>query len=117
MKRPLFLTIIGWFFIAAGATGFVYHLPELSLADPFSDDAVWILVVRLVAIAGGILLLRGSNGGRWLLLAWMAYHVVLSYFHTISELVTHAILIAVIAFAFFHPGATSFFKAASGKRS
>jgi len=110
MKRPLAVTIIAWFFIAAGTVGFVYHLSELDIRHPFSNVAGWVLTVRLLAIVGGILLLRGSNAGRWLLVAWMAYHVVLSYFHTISQLVTHAILLAVIAFALFHPRVAAFFK-------
>jgi hypothetical protein len=110
MKRPLAVVIIGWFFIVAGTVGFIYHLTELNIADPFANDAVWVLLVRLLAIAGGILTLLGKNMGRWLLVIWLLYHVVLSYFHTVSELITHAILFAVIAYGLFHPRVSAFFK-------
>ena len=110
MKRPLSVTIIGWLFIAAGTVGFVYHITELTIWDPFSNDAVWVLLVRFLAIVGGILTLRGANTGRWLLVVWMAYHVVLSYFHPLAELVIHALLLVVVIYALFHPGAATFFK-------
>src|SRR5688500_10472982 len=110
MKRPLVVTIIGWLFIAAGTVGFIYHFSELVIQNPFVNDAIWVLFVRLLAIAGGILILRGANLGRWLLVAWMAYHVVLSYFHTVSQLITHVLFLAAIAFALFHPRAAAFFR-------
>jgi hypothetical protein len=110
MKRPLAVTIIGWFFILAGAVGFVYHLPELDISNPFKNDALWILLVRLLAVAGGILLLRGVNIGRWLLIAWLAYHVVLSYFHNISELLMHAVLLAVLVYLLLRPRVALFFE-------
>ncbi len=109
MKRPLSVTIIGWFFIAAGTVGFVYHARELAIRDPFADDAAWVLFVRLLAIAGGVLTLRASNAGRWLLILWMAYHVVLSYFHSVSELAVHAILLAAILYLFFQPRVVAYF--------
>jgi hypothetical protein len=115
MKRPLAVTIIAWFFIAAGAAGFLYHLTELNIGAPFSNDAGWVLFVRLLAVVGGILLLRGWNAGRWLLVSWLAYHVALSYFHTIFQLVTHAILLAVIAFVLFHPRVAAYFRRPGGK--
>src|SRR5688572_8506458 len=110
MKRPIAVVIIGWFFIAAGTVGFTYHLGELSIQAPFANDAIWVLLVRLLAIAAGILTLRGANAGRWLLVIWLLYHVVLSYFHSLSELIMHAILLAVIAYVLFHPRVTAFFK-------
>jgi hypothetical protein len=112
MKRPLSVTIVGWFFIVAGAVGFAYHLSEVSVHDPFSDDSLWILLIRLLAVVGGVLCLRGLNAGRWLLVAWMAYHVVLSYFHTFSELAMHAALLVVIVVALFYPRAAGYFSRA-----
>jgi hypothetical protein len=109
MKRPLSVTIVGWFFIAAGAIGFFYHLRELMAQTPLEKDAVWILTLRLLAIAGGVLVLNGKNTGRWLLIAWLAYHVVLSYFHEITQLITHAVLLIIVAAALFYGNAGKFF--------
>lgn len=110
MKRPLAVTVTGWFFIAAGTTGFIYHASELNIHEPFSNDAVWVLLIRLLAIGAGILILRGLNAGRWLLLGWMAYHVVLSYFHAVLQLVTHLILLILVIGVLFHPRVAGFFK-------
>ncbi len=110
MKRPIAVLIIGWFFIVAGTVGFIYHVPELSIQSPFAKDAIWVLLVRLLAIVGGILTLRGANTGRWLLVIWLFYHVVLSYFHTLSELIMHAILLGAVAYGLFYPRSAIFFK-------
>ena len=110
MKRPLAVTIISWVFIVAGTVGFLYHMQEFSAGNPFADDTGWILLIRILAVVSGILTLRGSNAGRWLLVAWMAYHVALSYFHTLSELMMHAILLAAVTYGLFHPRSNAFFK-------
>jgi hypothetical protein len=116
MKRPLAVKIIGWFFILAGAIGFGYHLQELDMSNPLDGDAAWILLVRLLAVAGGILVLLGVNVGRWLLIAWMAYHVVLSYFHNVSEFLMHATLLIVLVYFLLRPGASLFFTREKGNR-
>lgn len=110
MKRPLVVMAIGWFFIAAGTIGLFYHASELKLHEPFSNDTVWVLLIRLLAIGAGILILRGLNAGRWLLLAWIAYHVVLSSFHAVAEMVIHMILLIVVISVLFHPRIAGFFK-------
>ena len=110
MKRPLIVTIISWVFIAAGTVGFLYHVQELASPDPFAGDTGWIFLIRILAVVSGLLTLRGSNAGRWLLVAWMAYHVALSYFHTLSELIMHAVLLGAIAYGLFRPRSSAFFK-------
>lgn len=117
MKRPLPVTIIGWFLIAAGTVGFFYHINELNIQNLFANDAIWVLIVRVLAIAGGILVLCGANIGRWLLIVWLAYHVVLSYFHSLSELIMHAILWAGVSLALFHPRIAPFFKGLKSRDS
>lgn len=59
-KTSLPITIIGWFFIVAGIVGFTYHVTELNLSDPFANDVAWVLLVRSLAIVGGIALVRGA---------------------------------------------------------
>ena len=110
MKRPVVVTILGWLFILVGSIGFFYHFGEMDWNDPFANDAVWILLVRLAAILGGYLLLRSSNPGRWLLVLWMLYHIVISYFHSFSELLFHVCIFGAIAFALFHPRVNSYFR-------
>jgi len=107
-KRPLSVTIIGLLFIAAGAFGLVYHLTELKQA--FHNDLIWVLVLRLMAIVGGVFMLLGRNWARWLILIWMAYHVVLSAFHSRSELIVHSLLLVVIAYFLFRPEVVKYFR-------
>ena len=108
-KPPIAVIIIGVLFVVAGAVGFIYHLRELDMHSPFSNDALLVLFVRLLAILGGILLLRGSNAGRWLLILWMAYHLILSFFHSLPEVITHLIILIVLICVLFHRKISPFF--------
>jgi hypothetical protein len=110
MKRPLSITILSLLLIVMGVVGFFYHLKELVLSDPLSNDAVLVLLVRLLAVAAGILVFRGSNLGRWLSIIWMAYHVILSFFHPALELLIHLGFLALFLFVFFHPKVRVFFR-------
>ncbi|HZN63783.1 MAG TPA: hypothetical protein VFB66_00655 [Tepidisphaeraceae bacterium] len=113
-RRPVSVTVVGWLFIAAGVVGLAYHVGDFRTPRPFRDGVVWVALVRLLAVAGGVFLLRGHNWARWLLLAWLAYHVVLSALHTPFELVFHGVLLLAIAYLLFRPGASAYF-AASGR--
>lgn len=112
-QRPLSVTLIGWLFVAAGTVGVVYHATEVRV--PVDVDVVWVLFVRLLAIAGGVLTLRGDNLGRWLVLAWMAYHVVLSVWQSVSQTLTHAVVLAVIAFLLLRAPAAAYFRGREGQ--
>jgi hypothetical protein len=109
-KRPLSVTVIGWLFVVSGFIGFAYHVREFNAQHIFENDSVWILLVRLLAIIGGVFLLRGSDWARWLTIVWIAYHVILSAFHTISELIMHGLLFAVIAYFLFRPQVSAYFR-------
>jgi predicted cobalt transporter CbtA len=110
-KRPLSITVISFVFAAAGAIGLAYHLIEFKAQHPFQYDIVWVSLVRLTAVVCGMFMLRGSNWARWLTLIWMAYHVVLSGFHSLHEVVVHGLLLAVFAYFLFRPRATEYFHA------
>jgi hypothetical protein len=77
---------------------------------PPPDYAAWILGVRVLAVLSGAFLLRGANWARWLALAWMAYHVVLSAWHSFAQTATHAILLVAIAYALLQPAAAAYFR-------
>jgi hypothetical protein len=111
-KRPLSVTIIGCLFVAAGVIGFSYHVTEFKTLRPFEYGIVWVCILRLLAILGGVFVLRGHNWARRLLLVWIAYHVILSAFHPLSELVAHSLLFAVVAYVLFRPQATAYFRGA-----
>ena len=55
-------------------------------------------------------MLRGCNWARWLLAAWMAYHVVLSAFHSVTELALHTLLFGAIGYFLFRPQSSAYFR-------
>jgi len=109
-KQPISVTIISSLFIAAGTIGVVYHATELNTQNLFSNDLVWVLLIRLVAVVAGLITLLGRSWGRWLLLAWLAYHVFLSIFHILPELLMHGALLVLAAYILFHSKASDYFK-------
>ncbi len=96
-KRPLAVTIIGWVYIAVGAIGFAYHAPEFG-QQPFQSEIVWVELLRLLAIVAGVYILRGRNWARWVTLAWMAIHVIVSAFHSLMQFAFHAVFFAILTY-------------------
>ena len=112
-KRPRSVTFISCLFTAAGAIGLAYHATEFKVQGRFDYDLVWVGFVRLIAILCGLFMLRGKNWARWLLLVWIAYHVILSAFHTLSELAMHSILLGVVAYFLFRTEVSAYFRGAT----
>ena len=109
MKRPISVTLISFLFIVAGVTGIIYHAPDLK--DIFEKpEVIGLLMIRLLAIVGGILTLRRASWARWLLLIWIVFHAVLSIFHPLQELIMHLVITLLTAFALFNPKANVFFR-------
>jgi len=109
-KRPLTVTLISGLFFVAGVVAIIYHATELGPSRPFRAELVWTLGVRLLAIVGAVFLFRAHNWARWLLVLWMAFHVVLSSLHSVSKLIVHGLLLALIAFFLFRPSSSVFFE-------
>jgi hypothetical protein len=109
-KRPLPVTILGCLYIVMGTVGFAYHFREMWAGNAFQYDGLWIEFVRILAIVAGVFMLRGHNWARWLALAWIAFHVVVSAFHTLSEFALHCLFCAAIAWFLFRPAANRYFR-------
>lgn len=106
MKRPLPVLVFGYLFILAGAVGLGYHLASW----PLEHDFLLLAAIRLLAIVGGVYLLLGHNWSRWLLLAWLAFHVVVSFYHSVAETVLHAIFMLLFASFLFRTPTSTFFR-------
>jgi hypothetical protein len=109
-RRPRSITIISWLFIAAGSVGFVYHLSEFSSRSPLDYGLLAILLIRLLAVVAGVFMLRGANWARWALVVWMAYHIVLSAFHSVTEFALHSLLFGTFAYFLFRPKSSAYFR-------
>lgn len=101
--------VVALLYLAVGSIGFVYRFGTL-LA--WQQGSVWAEATELVAVIIGIFLLRGQNWARWLAVAWMAFHVVLSAFHSYAQAAVHAGFLALIAWALFAPVAGRYFRTA-----
>ncbi len=111
-KRPISITVISGIFLLAGVVGLAYHGAELARAGRYQQGDFWVLFVRLLAVIGGAFLLRGANWARWLLVAWLMFHVALSALHSASEFIVHGLLLGVIAYFLFHRPASAYFRGA-----
>lgn len=109
-KRPLSVLLIAGLYIAVGVIGFVAHSRELFAQGTYHYDAVWVELTELCAAVCGAFMLRGQNWARWVAVAWIAFHVVLSAFRAVPELVVHCVFCALIAWAVFRPEASRYFR-------
>ena len=107
-KRPLPVALISYVFIIAGTIGIIYHATELAeiMTRP---EVTWVLAVRALAIVGGIFVMKRANWARWLLVLWIAYHVVISFYHTPMEIIMHFVIMVILVAALFNPKANRYF--------
>jgi len=110
MKRPLAVTLLGCLFIIAGIVGLIYHLHS---DRPLDQSVILISGVRSLAVIGGVFLLLGHNWARWLLLAWLAFHIFVSALHSYSEALAHLALLIVIGYILLRPPASDYFQRSS----
>lgn len=108
--RPLPVTILAWVYIGVGTIGFVFHFRDIHASNAFRYDGIWIEVVEVLAILCGAFMLHGHNWARWLAIAWMAFHVVLSAFGAFREFAIHSLFFAAIAWFLFRPAALRYFR-------
>jgi hypothetical protein len=62
-----------------------------------------ILLIGAIAIVAGVFLLRGAGWGRWLILGWLAFHVVVSLLNSLSDGVAHLVLLFTVGYFLLAP--------------
>ncbi|HEY2472976.1 MAG TPA: hypothetical protein VGI45_34665 [Terracidiphilus sp.] len=107
MKRPIPVIVIAGLYLLVGAVGFIAHFPELLARHP---DAIAIEATELLAVVSGIFLLLRHNWARWLALAWIVFHVAISFSDPIGKLAAHVIFCVLIAWALFRPASGQWFR-------
>jgi hypothetical protein len=110
-RRPISVMVIAWIYILVCISGIAAHITDFSPRHPFELEAIEALLVRLLGIVSGVFMLRRSNWARWLAVAWIAFHVGLSAFHSGRELVVHTLIFGLITFFLFRPRANEYFRA------
>jgi hypothetical protein len=96
--RPRAVTLIGWLFIAVGGAGIARGLWDVVRAEATLLDLGIMTASGIAAVLGGALLLRGSAWGRWLLLLWMAFHIVISALDDRVKLAMHVVLFGAVLY-------------------
>lgn len=112
-KRPLSVLVLSCLYIAVGSIGLAYHFPR-PLAFHYED--VWIEATELLALVAGVFMLRGHNWARWLAVAWMAFHVAIS-FPVVRQIAIHSLFLAVIVWLFFQSRARQHFASKGRERN
>jgi uncharacterized membrane protein HdeD (DUF308 family) len=107
INRPIPVTMLGYSFIVAGLVGLAYHLSD----RPLDRWVALISLIRILAVVGGVFLLNGRNWARWLVLGWLAFHVGVSAFHSLSDCIAHAVLSLVVAYFLLTPPDSKYFQA------
>jgi hypothetical protein len=110
MKRPIAVTILGLLYIAVGIGSTAAHFAAFHSDRPSVNELVWVTVLGVLAIVAGVFMLQARNWARWLALAWMAFHVALSVFHPLHELIVHTLFLAIFAYLLFRPEAHAYFR-------
>lgn len=108
-RRPIPILIIGWMFIIAGGVGFLYHLSDLQQPG-WGSETLAVLLLRLAAMTGGILLLKGISWARWILLLWIASHIVLSLSEVPAAVLVHCLILGGMLPAFMHRTSLEYFQ-------
>ncbi len=106
-KRPVPVLIVALVYLAVGVIGFTYHFPELWA---MRQGSLWVELTELLALVAGTFLLRGHNWARWLAVVWIGFHVVLSAFHSYTQMAMHAVIFALITWALFTPSSRQYFR-------
>ena len=106
IERPFQVTLLGWLFIAVGILSTAYHLAKGSLDRWMAP----IVLVGIIAIVAGVFLLRGARWARWLVLAWLAFHVVASALTRFWLAMPHLVLLLVVGYFLLGPPTSKYFQ-------
>jgi hypothetical protein len=108
-RRPLTVTIVALIFIAVGIASLAFQVHAFRIYSFHLED-IWITLVHLLAIVAGAFMLRGDDWARWLAVAWIAFHVGISFFNAWRGVVVHAIIAAGIIWLLFQAEARAWFR-------
>ena len=73
------------------------------------------MLVGIMAIVAGVFLLRGARWARWLVLAWLAFHVVVSALNSLSDAMAHVVLLLVVGYFLLGPPTSEYFQSTQPK--
>ena len=108
-RRSLSVMVVALILAASGVVGLVYHGSELSANTPILSEEYGVLLLRVVAIVTGVFLFRGANWARWMALAWIGFHVIISV-PDMGKTFAHVVILAIFAVVLFSRKSETSFK-------
>ena len=115
-KRPSSITVISWIFIVFGSVALLSGLlPNVNTtaAQRIAElKGHWIVhLSRMAMVLSGVFMLYGFNWSRWLMVVWLAFHVIIGILHSQFQLLVHSLLFVVVLYFLFRPAASAYFRA------
>jgi len=107
MQRPRSITIISWLFIVFGSIALLSGL----IKGGDLKGHWYVHLSRFLQIVAGLFMLYGRNWARWLLVAWVAFHLVVGALNGPLQLLMHVVIFSVILFFVFRRQASAYFLA------
>lgn len=102
-RIPVSVILIAGLYLTVGVVGFVAHFGDRT------HDWLWVEGTELIAILCGVFLLLARRWARWLTIAWMAFHVAISYDDG-RKLAIHGLFLLLIVWGLFSANAKFFFR-------
>ncbi len=113
-QRPRSITIIGWLFIVFGIIALLSGLLPIgtTTAQRVAELKThwYVHLSRILMIFGGLFMLYGLNWARWLVVVWIAFHIIIGALHSPFQLLMHALIFGVILYFLFRPKASAYFR-------
>jgi hypothetical protein len=113
-RRPIAVTILSYILIATGVASLAFHATDFKPSHALAFELVWISLVRAIAIVSGVFMLRGNNWARWLALAWIAFHVAISFLDSWQKVAVHGLILVLFAYLLLRPEASAYFRGKGG---
>ena len=119
LKRPLAISIIGWLSILSGAICVLFLVFVGLYADSGSSSISWLHRFRgsglfvggtVASLAGGVLVLKRSPRGRWMILASIAFFPLELSGMGAMVIAVHGLALIVCGFFLFRQQANAYFR-------
>jgi Trk-type K+ transport system membrane component len=109
-KVPITILIVSILLIIVGGAGFISHLRDFINTQEKLYVTILVQLLRILAIISGVLLLQGINSGRWLAVAWVFSHILISAFNSASEVIAHIVIFIILSVLLFLPMSSKYFQ-------
>lgn len=105
-SRPVAVWVVACLYLLVGCLALLYHWHDLG-----RPDGGWVILTESLAIVTGVFLLMRQNWARWLAVAWMGFHVAISY-GDVGKLIAHSCFLALIVWLLFRKDSAQYFRGA-----